>query len=107
MYFYAPEMCKEDAESEFEAFPLDVWALGVTTYCLAYLSLPFNSPSYIDLIDKISTSEVEFPETRKISDDLKELILQMLEKDPAKRITCKEIKKNKWMNKGKEDLKVK
>ena len=107
MYFYAPEMCKEDAETEFEAFPLDVWALGITTYCLVYLRLPFNSNNYIELIDKISTIDVEFPEDRKISNELKNLILQMLEKDPSKRITCKEIKKNEWLNKGKEDLKIK
>lgn len=107
MYFYAPEMCKEDADTEFEAFPLDVWALGITTYCLVYLKLPFNYNNYVDFIEKISNDDVNFPDSVNISEGLKDLIKQMLEKNPLKRITCKEIKRNKWLNQGKEDLELK
>jgi serine/threonine protein kinase len=104
MYFYAPEMCKDDADSEFEAFPLDIWAMGVTLYCLVYLRLPFTSPNndYFALIDKISYTQVEFPKDREVSEDLKDLIKQLLEKEPSKRITIEQIKKNSWLNKGKE-----
>ena len=106
MYFYAPEICMDEAENEFDAFPLDIWALGVTLFCLVYLELPFSSPdnNYIALIERIAKGEVKFPNKREISEGLKELILLMLEKDPSKRITCKELKKNLWVNKDREDL---
>lgn len=106
MYFYAPEMCKEDADSEFEAFPLDIWALGVTLYCLVYLKLPFTAVDndYFALIDAISYGEIPFPKDREISSGLKNLIIKMLEKDPSKRVKASELLKDEWLNEGKEKL---
>jgi len=106
MYFYAPETCSDDVnEDRFDAFPLDVWALGVTTFALTFLSLPFKSENncYTDLTEKICKAEVEFPNhIRKVSPELKTLILRMLEKDPKKRITCNELKLYKWLHYGKK-----
>lgn len=107
MYFYPPETCSEETlESDFDAFPLDIWALGVNLYAMTYLELPFVSKTknYMDLVETISKAKVDFPDTRPISNELKQLILLMLEKNPKKRITCKEIKQNAWINKGKEPL---
>lgn len=107
MYFYPPETCNEDTlNSDFDAFPLDIWALGVNLFAMTYLELPFISKNknYMELVDTISKAEVKFPSTRIISDELKRLIFLMLEKNPKKRITCKEIKQNDWINKGKERL---
>lgn len=100
MYFYSPEECTGNDE-EFDAYPLDVWALGVTVYCLTYLKLPFTNPnnSIVDLFNKIEKSEVVFPDgERKVSDGLKDIIARMLIKDPRKRITVKELKSHFWIN---------
>lgn len=106
MYFYAPEMCKEDADGEFEAFPLDIWALGVTLYCLVFLKLPFTPKEndYFSLIDSISYGDIEFPKEREISSGLKNLICKMLTKDPLQRVSSKELLKDNWLNEGKEKL---
>lgn len=107
-FFFAPEMCKDDVdECTFEAFPLDIWALGITLYCLVYLELPFKSKNndYSELIKNILTQEVIFPNTREVSIDLKELIRSMLHKDPEKRLTSKQLMNNDWLNKDRDCLK--
>lgn len=100
MYFYAAEMCKEDADFVFEGPPLDIWALGVTVFCLAYLKLPFFSESgdYFELLDKISAEELKFPSDSSIDSDLINLINRMLDKNPSTRITSKELIHNEWLN---------
>lgn len=105
MYFYAPEMCDDKVDDEFDAFPLDIWALGVTTFALVYLRLPFTGSknNYEELISNIISMEVEFPKERQISDELTELIRQMLIKDPKKRITIRGLKKSKWLFETKLD----
>lgn len=106
-YFYAPEMCKDDVDyCTFEAFPLDIWALGITLYCLAFLELPFKSKDndYSELINNILIQDVIFPNTREISKDLKELIVMMLHKDPDRRPTSKQLINNVWLNKNRDHL---
>ena len=106
-YFYAPEMCKDDVdESTFEAFPLDIWALGVTLYCMVFLELPFKSKKndYSDLINSIITQDVVFPNTREISKDLEDFIIKLLQKDPVRRPSSKQLINNAWLNKDREHL---
>ena len=109
MYFYAPETCTDKNDCNFDAFPLDIWALGVTTFCLTFLELPFNSQNnnFEELLDEIKNSEIVFPDTRKISDDLSNLMRSMLIKDPEKRITTQGLINNKWLNEGREHLTLK
>jgi [calcium/calmodulin-dependent protein kinase] kinase len=55
MFFYAPECCEEDIK-EFAGKPLDIWALGVTTYILTFKKLPFeleNQEDILGLLDHI------------------------------------------------------
>lgn len=105
MYFYAPETCSDDVsdDDKFDAFPLDIWALGVTTFAMTYLVLPFTSENncYNELMEKITKKEVVFRnDIRKISKELENLLKSMLEKDPNKRATCKELLSNNWLNDG-------
>jgi len=47
----------------------------------------------------IETAPIEFPEDkRKISPELKDLILQMLERDSEKRIKMDELRKHAFLN---------
>jgi len=50
----------------------------------------------IDLYDRISKAEYQMPEG--IDDDLKDLFTKMLEKDPEKRLSIKQIKEHKYIN---------
>uniref|UniRef100_A0A8D3EC93 Protein kinase domain-containing protein n=1 Tax=Scophthalmus maximus TaxID=52904 RepID=A0A8D3EC93_SCOMX len=94
--FMAPEMMTEH-EHRFSGKALDVWAMGVTLYCFVYGKCPFYDEYIISLHKKIKNKPVDFPETPLISDELKELIGRMLDKNPETRITIPEIKLHPWM----------
>ena len=78
----------------FKGKPLDIWALGVTLYIMAYLKFPFDSDKGIfDLYKKIKNEKVQFPKEPFYTRKLKFLIEKCLEKDPEKRKTTEEILK--------------
>lgn len=77
--FLAPEVFTGNYGKE-----VDIWSLGVTIFYLATGKLPFLGIDTQDTATKIINDEVKFPDT--ISDDLKDLLSKMLEKDPEKRI---------------------
>lgn len=101
--FRAPETVEEPEIDEngeykempnFRGKPLDIWALGVTVYILAYKKFPFDIPEdggILDLFELISSAKFDFPPTPKYSSEFKALISRCLEKDYNKRITADEI----------------
>ncbi|CAG8434112.1 5300_t:CDS:2 [Diversispora eburnea] len=77
---------------------IDVWALGVTLYCFIFGRCPFIADTEFELFfHVIPHQEPEFPSDRPIDDDLKDLLLKLLEKDPQKRITLELVKKHPWV----------
>lgn len=90
MYFYPPEFCNDKVNKVFRGKPVDVWAIGVTLYITTFKKMPFmpTAPSnFLELFKAIETSEVVFPKSRTISEEFKDLLLRLLQKDPVKRIT--------------------
>jgi len=84
---------------------LDVWATGVTLYCFVYGKCPFIDDYILALHRKIKNEAVVFPEEPKVSEELKDLILKMLDKNPETRIGVPDIKLHPWVTKsGKEPL---
>ncbi|KAG9354649.1 hypothetical protein JZ751_001362 [Albula glossodonta] len=83
--FLAPETLSETRKN-FSGKALDVWAMGVTLYCFVFgvVNLPF-------IID--------------VSEDLKDLLLKMLDKNPETRISVPHIKVHPWVTRhGAEPL---
>uniref|UniRef100_H3DFN7 calcium/calmodulin-dependent protein kinase n=1 Tax=Tetraodon nigroviridis TaxID=99883 RepID=H3DFN7_TETNG len=101
--FMAPEMINEEAQG-FSGKALDVWAMGVTLYCFVFGRCPFYDEYVLSLHNKIKNKDVEFPETPVITEDLKELIERMLDKNPETRITVPEIKLHPWVTEKGTDL---
>uniref|UniRef100_A0A3P9NTI9 calcium/calmodulin-dependent protein kinase n=1 Tax=Poecilia reticulata TaxID=8081 RepID=A0A3P9NTI9_POERE len=94
--FMAPEMMSEVQQS-FSGKALDVWAMGITLYCFVFGECPFYDEYIYSLHNKIKNKPVEFPETPSISNELRDLIERMLDKNPATRITIPEIKLHPWV----------
>lgn len=97
----APELLKGNTES---SAAIDVWSLGIILHGLVLGFLPFRSSSKEDLRKMIIEQEIKLnrKDIPKISQSCKELILRMLDKDPAKRITISEIMLHEWISKYKD-----
>jgi serine/threonine protein kinase len=68
--FLPPECCSFDVQS-YSMKKTDIWAFGVTLYCLAFNRLPFSiGHSPLDIMSHICEDELKF-EGRKISDEFK------------------------------------
>ncbi|XP_012694068.1 calcium/calmodulin-dependent protein kinase kinase 2 isoform X2 [Clupea harengus] len=102
--FLAPETLSETRKN-FSGKALDVWAMAVTLYCFAFGVCPFMDERILSLHQKIKTQPVELPEHADVSDDLKDLLLKMLDKNPESRITVPQIKVHPWVTRhGAEPL---
>ncbi|XP_033030165.1 calcium/calmodulin-dependent protein kinase kinase 2 isoform X7 [Lacerta agilis] len=97
--FMAPETLSETRKI-FSGKALDVWAMGITLYCFVFGQCPFMDERILSLHSKIKSQMLEFPDQPDISDELKDLIMQMLDKNPESRITVPEIKVHPWVTKN-------
>ena len=107
---------------------IDVWALGVTLYAMIYGRLPFFDKNEFAMYEKIAWLEVFIPSKRlkgvedvarvpmnnskredyvveyeQVDDELRDLLRRLLHKDPARRITLKEVKHHPWVLHGVAD----
>lgn len=77
---------------------IDVWALGVTLYCLIFGRCPFIAATEFELFDLIPTEPLKFPDPNEmgfdIDKELKDLLTRLLAKNPEERITLEDVKVN-------------
>ena len=72
----------------------DIWSLGITLYTLVIGDIPLHDDNILALYHKIKTQPIEFTDDQKLklSPEIRDLIIRMLIKDPAQRITLDDIK---------------
>ncbi|ORX46441.1 kinase-like protein [Piromyces finnis] len=92
--YLPPEACSSDVPY-MKGKAMDIWSLGVTLYALVHGYCPFEDADVINLYKKIENDPVVYSPT--ISEDLKDLLSKLLQKDPEKRITIQEIKRHPWV----------
>lgn len=93
--FHAPETINNN---DFLAWPVDIWGMGVTLYMFVTGICPFADRTLQKTYDKILNFHPPIDEL-DISDCFKDLLSKLLEKDPGKRITIKEMKEHPYITK--------
>eukprot|EP00299_Pterocystis_sp_00344_P004572 c1580_g1_i1.p1 GENE.c1580_g1_i1~~c1580_g1_i1.p1 ORF type:complete len:141 (-),score=38.85 c1580_g1_i1:71-493(-) len=78
-----------------------MWSCGVTLYFFVFGVCPFANESLADMLDDIQSDDVQvqFPPTPLITKELRDLISQMLEKNPTERIQLHQIMQHPWVTK--------
>ncbi|OMH83966.1 Serine/threonine-protein kinase ppk34 [Zancudomyces culisetae] len=86
--FSAPELLGE-SDARVDPYSSDVWALGVTLYCITQGQLPFPGNSIIEISDSIK-NDLQF--SVSASDELKDLITSMLKINIDERISLDQMR---------------
>jgi serine/threonine protein kinase len=107
--FLPPESC---GKKGFRGKPADIWACGITLFTMIFGELPFKGQGVgparvVTLFRAVQYQELQFPDDSDISDDLKDLLLRILDKNPETRIDMDGIINHPWISiddDGSEDL---
>ncbi|CAD8191181.1 unnamed protein product [Paramecium octaurelia] len=85
-YYASPEVWRNEAYNSMS----DIWSLGCVIYEMASLKLPFKAPDLQALCNKIQRGLFEcLP--KQYSRDLQQIIVQMIQVQPMKRLSCNQI----------------
>jgi serine/threonine-protein kinase 11 len=95
--FQPPEIARAGGEERFSGFKLDVWSSGVTLYNFVTGTYPFEGDTIFRLFEEIAKCEYTIP--GDVDPLLESLIRGMLEEDPEKRLTVREVKHHDWCRK--------
>ena len=89
--YAAPEMI---AGKRYHGLGSDIWSMGIILYAMICGYLPFEDPNTSKLYKKILNCDYLIPGF--ISKTSKDLIKKILNTDPTKRLTIKEIRNHEW-----------
>ena len=111
--YIAPEIILSNKEKGYKGFPVDIWSAGIALYLMVSGKLPFNMNDSTDDFDMIEKNksikeknmklkyEILHKEPKyieNISDELRDLLKGLLNKNPKKRLTCDEILNHPWLS---------
>ena len=93
--YMPPEIILGKGQSTF----VDYWMLGILIYDMYYGYTPFEDNNIERIYEKILYTNVKFDSGIKINDDLKNLIIGLLNKDDSKRLNDESIKNCDYIKK--------
>ena len=97
--YLAPEIITMEGHDK----TVDWWSFGILLFEMLYGKSPFYMENINKMYDLIKTSPVKFPKKINLSEEAKDIIQKLLEKNPKKRLGSKggieEIKKHPFFAK--------
>ena len=109
--YIAPEIILSNKVSGYKGFPVDIWSAGIALYIMLSGKLPFNLDEEQDDIEgynnhakekniklKYEIIHKEPKYIENISDEARNLLKGLLNKDPKKRLTCDQILRHPWLS---------
>uniref|UniRef100_A0A3P9LCA6 SNF-related serine/threonine-protein kinase n=1 Tax=Oryzias latipes TaxID=8090 RepID=A0A3P9LCA6_ORYLA len=90
--YSAPEILLGE---EYDAPAVDIWSLGVILYMLVCGVPPFQETNDSETLVMILDCRYSVPE--HISDNCRDLISRMLQRDPSRRASLEEIEGHQWL----------
>lgn len=84
----------------YEGLSVDLWAAGVTLFAMLCGYLPFQDSNFAKLKIKIASATFKMPDTLNL--EAQDLLMSMLQKDPAARPSLEQIRQHKWLLSFKE-----
>ena len=90
--YQAPEIFNVDDEGDgkLDADKVDVYGLGATLFQAKFGRVPYEGEDVWEIVAKVAENELVIP-TDGVSEELRSLIGGMLEVDPAKRLSMREV----------------
>ncbi|KAJ1336780.1 hypothetical protein BSLG_006883 [Batrachochytrium salamandrivorans] len=95
-----PEACSAETKV-LNGKSLDIWSLGVTLYCFVHGTCPWEDTNIVELCRKICQDD--YTTLDCLSNDLKDLLSKMMDKNPNTRIQMSQIKIHPWVTENGRD----
>ena len=74
----------------------DLWSVGIIMYEMLYGGVPYRVNNFIELIKKINQEQITFDEKIETTKECNDLLKNLLQKNPSRRITWDEFFNHSW-----------
>jgi serine/threonine protein kinase len=106
--YMAPEILLSSKTKGYEGFPVDIWSSGISLYIMLSGTLPFNlkNNESSSMSDESNNNNIELQysiinkepkKVEKISDEARDLLKGLLNKNPKRRLTIEQILNHPWL----------
>uniref|UniRef100_A0A7S1GW29 cGMP-dependent protein kinase n=2 Tax=Hemiselmis andersenii TaxID=464988 RepID=A0A7S1GW29_HEMAN len=95
-YYVAPEVLNASAEQGYGS-KCDMWSLGVVVYMMLCGQPPFFGDDNAQIYEQIGKGTYEYPEGVTVSDEAKDFLSHLMEKDPEVRYSAMQALQHTWL----------
>lgn len=93
--YMAPEIMNKKKYSNKS----DLWSVGIILYQMLFGKRPHDATNIFDLLKSIENNPIVFPSSYNVSDEVKDLLLKLLCKNPDERISWNDFINHPWFQK--------